>query len=169
MSGRTMFVLGLVVWVVGMPLAHGVVPWAISLLATRYGWIDGRPGMWNLLGLVPVLVGIALLIWTFVTGLRNVHRMPERVKVFVSPYLLTSGPYAFTRNPMYLAELALWVGWTICYGSAAIFVTLAATIVLGTFVVLPREERGLEAQFGETYLQYKRTVPRWLGKTRGEE
>jgi hypothetical protein len=98
MSGRTMLVLGLVVWVVGMPLAHGVVPWAISLLATRYGWIDGRPGMWNLLGLVPVLVGIALLIWTFVTGLRNVHRMPERVEVFVSPYLLTSGPYAFTRK-----------------------------------------------------------------------
>jgi protein-S-isoprenylcysteine O-methyltransferase Ste14 len=35
--------------------------------------------------------------------------------------------------------------------------------------VLPREERGLEARFGETYLQYKRTVPRWLGKTRGKE
>ena len=63
MSGRTMFVLGLVVWVVGMPLAHGVVPWAISLLATRYGWIAGRPGMWNLLGLVPVFVGIFLFIW----------------------------------------------------------------------------------------------------------
>ena len=58
MSGRTMLVVGLVVWVVGMPLAHGVVPWAISLLTTRYGWIDGRPGTLNLLGLVPVVVAI---------------------------------------------------------------------------------------------------------------
>jgi protein-S-isoprenylcysteine O-methyltransferase Ste14 len=169
MSRWMMLAIGLVIWFVGIPLAHGVVPWAISLVAPRYGWIEGRAGIWNLLGLIGVIVGIALLIWVFMTGLLNFHRMPERVKSFAAPYLLTSGPYAFTRNPIYVGELALWIGWTIFYGSVAVFITIAVLCVLGELVVLPREERALEARFGEVYRQYKRTVPRWFGRTRGNE
>jgi protein-S-isoprenylcysteine O-methyltransferase Ste14 len=169
MSRWMVLTLGLVIWVVGMPLAHGVVPWAISLLALRHGWIEGRPGIWNLLGLIPVSAGIALLIWIFVTGVRNVHRMPERLEGLGAPYLLTTGPYAFTRNPIYLAEQALWIGWSLFYGSVPVFITIAAlSMLVGPFAVA-REERTLEARFGETYLQYKRTVPRWFGKTRREE
>ena len=161
--------LGVVVWTVGIPLAHGVVPWAVSLLVWRHGWIEGRPGIWNLLGLIPLGAGIALLIWNFVTGLLNVHRMPERVEALVPPYLVTSGPYAFTRNPMYVGELALWLGWTILYGSVAVFIAMAVLCALMAALVLPREEQTLEAQFGEVYRQYKRTVPRWLGKTQRKE
>jgi hypothetical protein len=47
--------LALIVW--------EVVPWAISLLTPRYGWTSGGPGIWNLLGLIPVLVGTTGLIW----------------------------------------------------------------------------------------------------------
>lgn len=169
MARWTLLAVGLVIWMVGMPLAHGVVPWAISLVAPRYGWVEGRPEVWNLLGLIPIIIGIVLLIWIFVAGLRNVHRIPERVEGLVSPYLLTSGPYAFTRNPIYVAELALWVGWILFYGSVPVLITIAVLCVLGELVVLPREERNLEARFGEVYRQYKRTVPRWLGKTRGEK
>jgi protein-S-isoprenylcysteine O-methyltransferase Ste14 len=165
MSRWKLIAVAVLVWTVGLPLAHGVVPWAISLLVWRYGWIGGRPGIWNLLGLVPVSVGIALLIWTFVTGLLNVYRMPEKVEGLVPPYLVTSGPYALTRNPMYVGELALWLGWTILYGSVAVFITMVVLCALLEWVVLPREERTLEAQFGEVYRQYKTAAPRWLGKT----
>ena len=162
MSRWTMLVLGLVVWVVGMPLAHGVVPWAISLLATRYGWIDGRPGMLNLLGLVPVLVGITLLIWTFVTGLRNVHRMPERVEVFVPPFLLTSGPYAFTRNPMYLGLLLVLLGWAAYLSNALACVFLPAFVLYMNRFQIGPEERALAALFGQAFLDYKNRVRRWV-------
>jgi protein-S-isoprenylcysteine O-methyltransferase Ste14 len=164
-----MLAIGLVIWLVGMPLAHGVVPWAISLLGPRYGWIEGRPGIWNLLGLIPVVAGTALLIWIFVTGLLNLHRMPERVEDFGSPYLLTTGPYAFTRNPISVGALSLWVGWTIFYGSVPVFITIAVLLIFGVLVALPREERTLEARFGEVYRQYKKAVPRWFGKTRGDD
>src|ERR1700734_2809810 len=56
--------LALFVCLIVIPLAHGAVPWAISKLTHRYGWVHGSPGFWNLLGLIPVGVATALLIWT---------------------------------------------------------------------------------------------------------
>jgi protein-S-isoprenylcysteine O-methyltransferase Ste14 len=87
------------------------------------------------------------------------------MQILAPPFLMTTGPYAYTRNPMYVAELALWLGWATLFGSLVIllgFVVLAVVIIL----VLPWEERRLEAQFGETYRQYQARVPRWLGRTR---
>ena len=83
-------------------------------------------------------------------------------------FLLMRGPYAFTRNPMYVAELGLWLGWTIFYGSISVFIGFIIFCV-GVNLFLPREERALEARFGESYRQYKGKVPRWLGKIRHSE
>ena len=158
-------ILGLFVWLVAIPLGHGVLPWAISLLAPRHGWVTGHPGGWNFIGLIPVVVGIALLIWIMVLGLAQTSELPERVRLDWTPkFLLRRGPYAFTRNPMYLAELGLWLGWAIFYVSAGVLGGFLVLCVVVNFVVR-REERDLEAQFSEVYLEYKRKVPRWLGKT----
>ena len=35
------------------------------------------------------------------------------------PFLMATGPYAYTRNPMYLAELALWLGWAILFAASS--------------------------------------------------
>jgi protein-S-isoprenylcysteine O-methyltransferase Ste14 len=72
------------------------------------------------------------------------------------------GPYQFTRNPMYVAELGLWLGWTIFFGSPGILIGLLVLWSVVTFIILPREERSLEVAFGQTYLQYKSRVPRWF-------
>ncbi len=150
-------------WVVGVPLVHGVLPWAISLLSPRYGWTEGRPAIWNLLGLIPVVIGTACLIWIMIL---HFGRTPERVELERTPqYLLLLGPYTFTRNPMYVAELALWLGWAILYGSIAVLIGFLVMWPAMNFIAVPREERDLEARFGEAYLRYKSTVPRWLGKT----
>ncbi len=158
------FIFGLFAWLVAIPLAHGVLPWAISLLSPRYGWTEGSPGIWNLFGLIFIVMAVICLIWILVLGFAQT---PERVKLeWNSSFLLMRGPYAFTRNPMYVAELGLWLGWAIFYGSIVVFIGFAILCVAINFVVLPREERALEERFGEVYRQYKRTVPRWLGKTR---
>jgi protein-S-isoprenylcysteine O-methyltransferase Ste14 len=62
---------------------------------------------------------------------------------------------------MYLAELALWFGWAILYGSLTV---LAAFTILCVVVsrLAPKEERGLKAQFGGEYRKYMSRVPRWL-------
>jgi protein-S-isoprenylcysteine O-methyltransferase Ste14 len=164
---RWVFVpLGLFVWLVGVPLAHGVVPWALSWLSTRYGWTAGSPGTWNWLGLFPIAAGTAVLIWDFASGLARARELPERMQsLAASPFLMTAGPYAYTRNPMYVAELLLWIGWAILFGSLAVLVGFVVLLVV-IILILPWEEGGLARQFGETYRQYQARVPRWLGRIR---
>jgi protein-S-isoprenylcysteine O-methyltransferase Ste14 len=74
------------------------------------------------------------------------------------------GPYRLTRNPMYVAELGLWLGWAILFGSLPVLIGFLVLSSVVTFVFVPHEERTLEAAFGQTYLQYKSRVPRWFRK-----
>ena len=164
-SRRMAVFIGLGVWLVAVPLAHGVVPWVISLFWARHGWEAGQPNLWNLLGLVPVALGLAGLAWVMVTGFASVPQLPDRVKLGLTPiHLLTSGPYAWSRNPMYVGELTVWVGWSLLYGSVAVAAVCPVLWALVAFILVPREERSLEACFGATYLRYKQQVQRWLGK-----
>ena len=77
-------------------------------------------------------------------------------------FLMMRGPYQFTRNPMYVAELGLWLGWAIFFGNPSVLIGLLVLWSVVTFIILPREERSLEEAFGQTYLQYKSRVPRWF-------
>jgi hypothetical protein len=91
-------ILALFTWLIVIPLAHGVVRWAISTLMPRYGWEVGSPGFWNRLGLIVVIFAAALLIWILVVG---IALTPNTVKVGLIPSFLTvGGPYRLTRNPI---------------------------------------------------------------------
>ena len=153
-------------WIV-YPLAllvWGILPWAISLLGDRYGWNAGRPGFWNLLGIIPALVGAAGILWGI-----SAHTTHSSRGVDMEPdkdYLLRSGLYAYSRNPMYLTELILMLGWVIFYGSIAVLIAFVAWALFFNFYQIPMEERIIEAHFGDTYREYKRRVPRWFGKVR---
>ena len=142
-------------------LGHVVVPQQLSLLSSRHGWAHEGQGWFNLLGLIPIGAGAALLVWCFrlhFVGVRGSFEM-ERTQ----NYLVVAGPYRFTRNPMYLCGMLIWLGWIIFYGSVAV---LAGTVVVWgsvAMLVVPWEERNLEARFGEAYLRYKHSVPRLLG------
>ena len=61
-----------------------------------------------------------------------------------------------------MAALILWLGWTLFYGSMAVLIGVVVGCLLMNFIIVPYEERCLEARFGDTYRQYKRTVPRWI-------
>jgi len=147
------------------PLVQVVVPWAISLLAPRHGWIAGHPGTWNWSGLIPVAAGLSCIAWC---ASLHVREIPHGFALETTPeYLLVKGPYKYSRNPVYLAVLPIWFGWVVFYGSASVGAVLIGLLVvglpLGTLIV-GWEERSLEAKFGESYVTYKRTVPRWIGR-----
>jgi protein-S-isoprenylcysteine O-methyltransferase Ste14 len=156
------------VWLVAIPLAYGLLPWALSLLTRRYGWAGDRPGPWNVPGLAGVAAGAVTLVWLVALALARVHELPPRVSLAerTPPYLFTGGPYRRTRNPMYLAFLAIWLGWAVWYGSPVLLAGLPA-LWLHVASRVRHEERDLEVRFGEAYLRYKRTVPRWLGRREG--
>ena len=142
-------VLAPVVWLVGVPAVHLGVPWALSYLGPRYGWTDGRPAAGNLFGLAVVGLGAAILLWVMLHGFSRRRDLPERVPVDWSPaILMTGGPYAFSRHPMYLGELALWFGSAVLYGSPAVLVGFVAMFALMRRLAVG-EEAALEAKFGD--------------------
>jgi protein-S-isoprenylcysteine O-methyltransferase Ste14 len=149
----------ILVWAVGVPLGHGGGPWAISLLSPRYGWSASSPGIWNVFGLMPIALGIAGLIWIMIVAFGE---SPTRIELRQASFLLTRGPYAYSRNPMYISELTLWLGWAVFYGNVGVLIGLV--ILLALLVPGARyEERVLEARFGDAYRAYRSRVPRWLG------
>lgn len=89
------------------------------------------------------------------TGIWELQRTPHQ--------MLVTGPYRFSRNPMYVLELVMWFGWVIFYGSAAVLAALIVEWAVFAFVLIPSEERQLESRFGDAYVEYKKSVPRWLG------
>jgi len=146
-------------------LVHVAVPWGLSLLSTRQGWVDGRPGPWNLLALILVATGIACTLWMM--ALHFLASPGSFLELRPGKKLLTPGPYAISRNPMYLFELAFWFGWALFYGSLTVLIGFLFWAALFNFVIVPYEECDLEARFGEVYRDYIRRVSRWFGKARG--
>jgi len=76
--------------------------------------------------------------------------------------IVRAGPYRFSRNPIYLAFSLLQLGLSLWVNSLALLITLIPAVALMWLVVIPREERYLEARFPSEYLPYKASVRRWL-------
>ena len=75
--------------------------------------------------------------------------------------LVTSGPFAWCRNPMYLGHMIFLVGLTLSLQSALAAAITGWTIVWFQFRVR-RDERRLAERFGPAYLDYKARVRRWI-------
>jgi protein-S-isoprenylcysteine O-methyltransferase Ste14 len=76
--------------------------------------------------------------------------------------LVAVGPYRYTRNPMITGVGSILTGEALATGSWRLGVWTLIFVALNHIHFLLFEEPGLERRFGEPYLQYKRTVPRWI-------
>lgn len=76
--------------------------------------------------------------------------------------LVVAGPYRYVRNPMITSVLLMLLGEGFLLSSEVVFVWFAV-FWLGNMIYFPLfEEKDLDKRFGESYLEYKRNVPRWL-------
>jgi protein-S-isoprenylcysteine O-methyltransferase Ste14 len=76
--------------------------------------------------------------------------------------LVTSGPYRFTRNPMYLGMAFLYVAFAFGFGVMWAMALLPVVILVVDRFVIAREEPYLERKFGQRYRDYKARVRRWI-------
>ena len=76
--------------------------------------------------------------------------------------LLTSGPFRFSRNPLYLGLSVTLVGFALLLDSAWVVALVPVLVLLLDRLVIAREEVRLRAQFGEAYEAYVRRVRRWF-------
>jgi protein-S-isoprenylcysteine O-methyltransferase Ste14 len=109
-------------------------------------------GGWLLLA-----AGFLVRLWAtfYENRMRVISLAPQRV-------LLTSGPYRFSRNPLYLGgNVFIFFGAALLLGSpTALIVTAIHLPLMDLFI--RREERQLEREFGEGWLRYKERVRRWI-------
>jgi protein-S-isoprenylcysteine O-methyltransferase Ste14 len=118
-------------------------PWRLP----RPAWIGHGCG-WPLL-----LAGLGLGAWAVRAAAGVDLERPNR--------LVQRGPYAYGRNPMYVAWTVGYVGAALAAGTAWPLLLLPV-VLLTTQVVVVREERYLERRFGVAYRNYKTSVRRYL-------
>jgi protein-S-isoprenylcysteine O-methyltransferase Ste14 len=111
------------------------------------------------LGVPLVAVAIALFFYSVAKFRAAGTPVPARKPTTV---IVRSGPYRFSRNPIYLAFSVFQLGIAICANSVWLLATLVGAVALIHYVVIRREEQYLERKFGAQYLDYKASVRRWL-------
>ena len=130
-------------------ILHSLWPAEIPLLA-EVAWIA-----------VPVFMGlgfaiIALSFREFAKARTSVR--PDRA----ANALIWTGPFRYSRNPLYLAVSFLIVGIGVWVNSLWILVMLIPLFLVMSRAVIAHEERYLEHKFGQEYLDYKKSARRWL-------
>ena len=151
------YVLGFSIFIVGIP----ALMW----------WVAGMPALANLpvgrlyLAALIALMGLALSVWSIVymkrVGKGNPfdamgHEVAPRTK-----HLMTDGPYKMSRNPMLSGTYLYYIGVLIalCSWWALLVFAVIATVMM---LQVRSEEKRLEADFGEEYLDYKKRTGRFI-------
>ena len=84
---------------------------------------------------------------------------PERASALVS-----TGPFALTRNPMYVGMAGLLVAHAVLRGSPKALLPAAGFVAVIDRVQIPPEETAMASLFGAEYDAYRSRVPRWIGR-----
>jgi protein-S-isoprenylcysteine O-methyltransferase Ste14 len=79
-----------------------------------------------------------------------------------TPEIVVSGPYQFTRNPMYLMMVLFCVGFAVILSDVWILILTPVCAWLIFLLAIRHEEVYLEEKFGDSYRAYKNRVRRWI-------
>ena len=114
-------------------------------------------------GLVPGLALVGLGLGTAIWGRRTMKAAGTNINpALPAKTIVASGPFRFSRNPLYLCLTLMYVGLMLAVNTWWGIVLFIPLIIVMHFGVVLREERYLERKFGESYLQYRAQVRRYL-------
>jgi protein-S-isoprenylcysteine O-methyltransferase Ste14 len=134
----------------------------VSVLARQTWHLNLVPGIlavFRYLGIALQITGIAVLLMSYgsMAAARTTIDPSEH-----SSKVVTSGLYAYSRNPIYLGWFLLIAGIGFRNASVLVLVVAVTMVILLYRAVIVEEEAYLEKRFGEEYLRYKKSVRRWL-------
>jgi protein-S-isoprenylcysteine O-methyltransferase Ste14 len=114
---------------------------------------------WNLVGLVPMLLGVA----SCGAGIRRIKKSRTTIHTFGQPSrLLTDGIFRFTRNPIYLGFATILSGAWLLMGALSAAVGVLLFVIVADRWYIRFEETTLVKTFGQEYEQYKSKTRRWI-------
>lgn len=135
----------------------GLVAFAIPI---AIGVTTHRPPQHPVLATALILIGTIVLVWCvrefYVAGRGTLApwSRPKR--------LVTSGPYRFTRNPMYVSTLTILLGWCALWDSPGLHIHTVVTLLVVVARVCYLEEVWVQRHFGTEWERYRARTPRWL-------
>jgi protein-S-isoprenylcysteine O-methyltransferase Ste14 len=137
----------------------------VLVLALLHAWLVGAPGFglpfWGrmALGAIFALGGLAPIL---AAGKRFTEAGTNIQPWKPSTALVTTGVYRYSRNPIYLGMALIYVGLSLFADSLLALAWLPLALIIIHLGVIRREERYLEAKFGEEYRAYRGRVRRWI-------
>jgi protein-S-isoprenylcysteine O-methyltransferase Ste14 len=122
--------------------------------------IFAHPTIWSAtLGTLIAIFGELLRVYA-VAFIGSVSR--TRNTTTTGGALITNGPFAWTRNPLYVANFLITFGMAIFSGRMSLMILTALAFAAQYVCIVAYEEKLLVERFGETYEDYRRTVPAWV-------
>ena len=134
------------------------LPLALALLLIpSSGGAEEKSGLALSLGVLIVALGESLRLW----GVHHIGAISRTRSDRLGP-LVSTGPFAYIRNPLYLGNIALWIGFAIA--ADLLWMAPIIIVILGFeyHAIVRWEETLLEARRGDEYRAYVERVPRWL-------
>ena len=114
---------------------------------------------WDIAGYI--LVGLSLI--NALLGMLTMKRAGTHIDVYkASTAIVSTGPFSFSRNPLYLSLTAMYIGVALVKSLMWPLALLPLALIVMQFGVIHREERYLAKKFGDEYLLYKAKVRRWV-------
>lgn len=137
------------------PAAALLIAWglhAVWPLATLSAWLR-----WS--GAALAAGGLALMAWAL---LHQMRRGTDPNPWAETKTLVTDGPYAVSRNPVYVGDIVIQAGLGLALGWWWAVVLLPLTWLCLRYLVIAREEAFLTRRFGQAYRDYVQRTRRWL-------
>lgn len=110
-------------------------------------------------GAIIVAFALGSVIWAIATLHGSGSNVPTNRPTTT---IVRTGPYAFSRNPIYLGSMLFLTGLSLADDNAWFLIALAPFALVIRFGVIAREEAYLERKFGDVYSAYRSRVRRWL-------
>ncbi len=108
-------------------------------------------------GLLLILLGTGIVLWAQQASKSTSHHRNVAAEKICRDHFCV-GPYVYTRSPTQYGLFVMAFGLALVYGSFYMAVLTVLAFLIGKLVIIPREERHLEARYGEAYAEYKNHV-----------
>lgn len=130
---------------------------ALAWFAARYDAPLGDSLLWP--GRIMIAAGLGVMVWSAIAF--------QRARTTIIPHLnpsalVETGPYRFSRNPIYLADLVILAGWILSLGNVLALALLAPFYWVLLKLFIQPEEARLTQHLGQPYLNYTARARRWI-------
>jgi protein-S-isoprenylcysteine O-methyltransferase Ste14 len=136
------------------------LPLAIAVLGLRVGQAPASRLLFAT-GIGVTFIGEAIRLW----GVLHIGAISRTRSERLGP-LVAAGPFAIVRNPLYVGNVLLWVGFAIAARLVWLVPVIVVLLAFEYHAIVLWEELLLEARLGQDYREYAARVPRWVPRAR---